>query len=387
MNALAKWATAAAGLAGGAYAAYVAKTWLRYGHVTPSGDALLDRFMPEYEVGDLHSIDVAAPADVTLAIARDMPMDRSRIVRAIFRGRELIMRGVRAEPVGPAKGIVESTTSIGWGVLADEPTELVMGAITKPWEANPTFRSLPPEEFAQFREPGYVKIVWTVRAEPASGGGCQFSTETRAVATDPEARAKFRVYWSLLSPGIKLIRTATIGSVKKVAERRAHPVPGDDIIAEPRAEMTHAIDIDAPPGQVWPWLVQMGCRRGGWYSWDVLDNGGVRSADHIIPELQHLAVGDVLPMRPEGSDGFTVLRIEPDRALVLGSKSPDFEGTWAFALEPLDDGKRTRLVTRYRGTYPPSPSRTAFRLGMTAIHAIMERKQLRTIKHHAEHCN
>ena len=82
--------------------------------------------------------------------------------------------------------------------------------------------------------------------------------------------------------------------LKEAAERRWR-VEGDDILSDAHAQLTHATTIDAPPGDVWPWLLQMGCQRAGWYSWDALDNAGLRSADRIIPELQHLAVGDVLP--------------------------------------------------------------------------------------------
>src|SRR5690606_11236338 len=112
--------------------------------------------------------------------------------------------------------------------------------------------------------------------------------ETRAVATDPGARAKFRVYWSLLSPGIVLIRRAMLPAVRAAADR-AWTLEGDDIVPDARAQLTHATTIDAPPRDVWPWLVQMGGQRAGWYSWDILDNGGVRSASRIVPELQHLA--------------------------------------------------------------------------------------------------
>ena len=383
MKTLAKLAAAGAGLAGASYATYVAATWLRYGRVKRTGDALLDRFMSDHEVGDHHAIEVAAPAGVTMAAAKDMQLDKSRIVRAIFKGRELILRARPDTSVRP-RGLVEAMTSIGWGVLADTPGELVFGAVTEPWQPNPEFRALAPDEFAAFSEPGHVKIVWMLRADPAGEGRSRFSTETRAVATDPASRAKFRWYWSLLSPGIKLIRRAMLPIVKADAEHRAHPLPGDEILPDARAELTHAITIDAPPSLVWPWLVQMGCQRGGWYSWDRLDNAGVRSADHIIPELQHLEVGDVLPMRPSGNEGFKVLRIEPERALILGSTTPMFEGTWAFVLEPIGT-TGTRLVTRYRAAYPPSKRMAVFRVWMGALHAFMERKQLRTIKHHAEH--
>ena len=112
--------------------------------------------------------------------------------------------------------------TLGWGVLAVDPDrEVVVGAVTKPWEANVTFRALPPDQFAAFNEPGYVKIVWTLRAEPISATESVFRTETRAIATDPGARSKFRRYWSFLSPGIVVIRWAVLGPLKSGAERCA----------------------------------------------------------------------------------------------------------------------------------------------------------------------
>ena len=136
----------------------------------------------------------------------------------------------------------------------------------------------------------------------------------------------------------------------KTAAERFWPIEGDDILADPRAQLTHAAVIDAPPVDVWPWLLQMGCQRGGWYSWDILDNGGVRSADRIIPELQHLAVGDVLPARPVGGEGFKVLRIVPERALVLSGISPEWAGTWASSWNP----SAPKRPGWSRATAPPS---------------------------------
>jgi hypothetical protein len=107
-------------------------------------------------------------------------------------------------------------------VLAEVPgREVVMGAVTKPWEANVVFRPLHPDEFTTFNEPDYVKIAWTVRADAMSTTKSIFRTETRAIATDATARTKFRRYWSLLSPGIIAIRWIMLRPVKAEAERRA----------------------------------------------------------------------------------------------------------------------------------------------------------------------
>jgi hypothetical protein len=219
-----KWTAGALGLATGAYASYVGVTWLRYGHpASPrAGDAdpLLDRFMPTYEIVERHHIRVAAPADVTLAVAREVDLQGSPVVRTIIRAREVIL-GARPDDRPRPRGLLAETQSLGWGVLAEVPKrQIVVGAVTKPWEANVTFRALTPDQFAAFNEPGYVKIAWTIRADAISETESVFRTETRAIATDPNARARFRRYWSFLSPGIIVIRLALLDPVRKEAERR-----------------------------------------------------------------------------------------------------------------------------------------------------------------------
>ena len=156
----------------------------------------------------------------------------------------------------------------------------------------------------------------------------------------------------------------------------ARQMPGDELVETPTAVETRGLTIDSPPEAVWPWLVQMGFDRAGWYSYDALDMRGT-SADRILPAFQGLAVGDVMPVSPDG--GFTVKVVEPGRALVLytdtalvqeqakarvgqAAETPtglaatgaflrqtpeQFAASWAFALEPIEGG-RTRLVERFR---------------------------------------
>ena len=217
------WTGGALGVAAGAYAGYVALTWLRYGHAASatadSVDPLLDRFMPVYDVVERHHIDVAAPAQITFAAACEQDL-MAGLARVIFKAREVVLGSQRTSGIRP-RGLLEMTKSIGWGVLADVPgREIVMGAVTQPWQANVVFRPLPPAEFLAFDEPEYVKIVWTLQADAISSNKSIFRTETRAVATDAAARAKFRRYWSFLSPGIILIRWAVLNRLRAEAERR-----------------------------------------------------------------------------------------------------------------------------------------------------------------------
>jgi hypothetical protein len=132
------------------------------------------------------------------------------------------------------------------------------------------------------------------------------------------------------------------------AEKR-RPLPADRMVLDPLFTSTHAITIDASPEQVWPWIAQMGADRAGWYSWDVIDNGGTPSSTSILPALQTVLPGDVLSTVPGAKDAFVVAAVEPPRDLVL--IVPDGYGgnavVWEHFLEPLDGG-RTRLIVRGR---------------------------------------
>jgi hypothetical protein len=240
------WLAFAVSGAAGAYATYAGVTWYRYGHVQRPADGeqdhLLDRFMPSYEVVERHHTQVGAPAAVTLDVAGTMELFQLPLVRAIFRGRELIL-GARPGDRPRRRGLLDEVQSLGWVVLAEVPgREIVVGSVTKPWEPNVTFRSLAPDEFAAFAEPGYVKIAWTLRADPISDRESIFRTETRVLATSPSARARFRRYWAFLSPGIVLIRWMSLAPLKAEAERRAHrdAHPRQERINSPAAEKMRA---------------------------------------------------------------------------------------------------------------------------------------------------
>jgi hypothetical protein len=209
------------------YAASVAATWYRYGRAqdatsgkTGRAGSLIDRFMPTYEVAERHEIDVSAPAGLTMAAARELDLYRSPLVHAIFAVRTLPSRLRGASPRQPAPLLAE-TLALGWRTLAEMPDrEIVVGAVTQPWRAEVTFRGVEPDLFAGFAEPGYAKIVWTLEVAPLGPAASRFSTETRVGTTDPRSRALFRRYWAALSPGILLIRRASLKLVKADAERR-----------------------------------------------------------------------------------------------------------------------------------------------------------------------
>jgi hypothetical protein len=178
-------------------------------------------------------------------------------------------------------------------------------------------------------------------------------------------------------------------SVRPNRGERWRRLPGDGFLEQVSGMLTHAITIRRSRSEVWPWLVQMGAGRAGWYSYDWVDNGGRASQEKIIPELQPIEVGHVFPAKPEMRDGFVVLAFEPERFLILGWPTPAGPPamTWAFVLEEPEPG-RTRLIVRVRageGYQPPFglprwTVKSLVRLG----HFLMQRKQLLGIARRAE---
>ena len=209
-----------AGVAG--YLAYAGTRWCLYLRVKrDETDPLLDRFMPASDAAEFHHVPVAAPTAVTYWAAANLDLMQSAVIRAVFKGRAWILRAKPNDFAGP-RSLLDQMKALGWCVLAEIPgREIVMGAATQPWVADTVFRPTPADRFAAFHESGYVKIVWTIRADPSGGSASIASTETRVVTTDPAAREKFRWYWSCFSPGIVLIRKIALRMVKKEAERRA----------------------------------------------------------------------------------------------------------------------------------------------------------------------
>jgi hypothetical protein len=174
--------------------------------------------------------------------------------------------------------------------------------------------------------------------------------------------------------------------------------PGDEIVGHAKYRTTHAVTIDAPVEEVWPWLVQLGQGRGGMYSYDWLENLvglEMHSADRIVPELQDLAVGDVISLVPKGTEPdlhFVVARLDPPYLLVLGPGTSREEAlktnlpypSWTFRHSPLAGG-RSRLLVRFQSDFRPSPlGWLTNKYALEPVHFVMERKMLLGIKQRAE---
>ncbi len=198
-------------------------------------------------------------------------------------------------------------------------------------------------------------------------------------------------------------------------EEADRDLPGDDLVPGAALVETRGITVSAPPSSVWPWLVQMGYGRGGWYSYDQMDNSA-RSADRVMPELQELAVGDIMPTWPGG--GFKVAALDEGRSLSLyldsdlvktqqdaadaadtppstagikvaggmgGAAMPDFRASWTFVLEPVDDGRQTRVIERLRAWTPKPSAAHKLALPMFGMGVfLMTRKQLVGLKTRVE---
>jgi hypothetical protein len=167
-------------------------------------------------------------------------------------------------------------------------------------------------------------------------------------------------------------------------EELTHAMAGDAFLINPTHTAAGAITINAPPDDVWPWLVQIGYQRGGLYSYDWLDRlfGFLDrpSANSILPEFQHLAVGDNIFF---GREKLTVAALEPSRALVLSYKQRGIEWVWQFALYPIDKD-RTRLVNRSTERIPNTVVGWLFMRVMEPAAFIMNRRMLLGLKERAE---
>jgi hypothetical protein len=181
------------------------------------------------------------------------------------------------------------------------------------------------------------------------------------------------------------------------ATEAAATMPGDDLIPATGSQSTRAVTITVPAAEVWPWLVQFGAGRGGLYSYDAAERmvgADIRNADRILPEHQHIAVGDTIWVTPEGYPAnlvFKVADVQPQQALVIAATDdprsravPEDHGwTWTFHLVDID-GQTTRLISRNRQTAAGPIASALSKTIVDPIGFVMERKTLVGIKARAE---
>jgi hypothetical protein len=183
-------------------------------------------------------------------------------------------------------------------------------------------------------------------------------------------------------------------------EEAAQPLPGDELVPDARISSTHAITIHASPAEIWPWLVQLGQGRGGFYSYDWIEDAmglKIHSADRILPEFQELKVGDTIPLAPDAF-GLPVAILDTEQTMVLhgdtrlpgNDEMPPLKpgeylaASWGFYLVGQADGA-TRLVERWRADYTPTVMNAVFYRAFLEPGAfLMQRKMLLGIKARAE---
>jgi hypothetical protein len=187
---------------------------------------LLDRYLPAYDVREYHEARVRAEPGDAYAAFRSLDLERSRIVRLLFAIRTLPSRFRRREvpPDTPSASFLDAALAVGWRVLEEVPgREIVVGAVTQPWAPVVRFRGLSGPEFIEFAEPGFTKIAWSITTTPDGSGATRIATETRVEATDSVSRKRFRRYWRVVSPGIRLIRRISLRMIQRELEvsRRA----------------------------------------------------------------------------------------------------------------------------------------------------------------------
>ena len=367
--------------------------------------SLITELMPNYSLRQVDHVAVAAEPPQAYAVARNVEMYRVPFVRRLFWLRTLPeriahwLRGKSQELNRSSR--IDDITGAGSGflLLGERPDrEVVVGSVGKFWQPTIEFVPVTPAEFRTFERPGYGKLAWCIRVDPRIGGGSWITIELRVGATDVMSLSRFRRYWWLIGRfshairhGVLRLLVQELGAVPADASRE---LAGDVLLPGVRFQKTHATTIEAPDDHVWPWLMQMGAGRAGWYSFDFLDNGRMPSADHIIPELQSLSVGDILPALPRRTDGFAVVSLDAPRSLVLGDpalvpgglrpkSAPPWKTSWAFVLEPIG-GDATRLTVRVRADYAPGLKMAVLRPAIALAHEVMERRQLHNLRLRAE---
>jgi hypothetical protein len=333
---------------------------------------LLDRVAPVPALVEVDAVDLAAPPARAWQELRHADLGASPLIRALFAVRTTPDR-LRGHAAGPPTlrldDLRSSTAQPGFQILAEDPGhEVVVGAIGKVWHLEIPFVHVESgEAFRAFSEPGFVKVAWAMRVEPLGEQDSRVTIEVRVEATDAASWAKFRRYFTVIGPGSHFIRSTLLASLAKRfgtpgasgAHEEARALPGDELLEDAGAQITRGVTIAAPPEKIWPWLVE---------------------------------AGDVLPATPASGEGFEVLAVQPNRALVLGAlydadakRQRDFGAprpehywhvTWAFYLEPIDSG-HTRLHVRARAAFPPNGRVHAE--WIRPVHGLIQQAQLRQL--------
>lgn len=368
---------------------------------------LLEQLIAVPYMIEVDSIDVEAPAAQTWETVRHTDLARAPLIRTLFELRLLPERLRGKATAGPALSLdaLSSTPERpGFAVLLEDAgCEVVVGAIGKVWQAEiPYLHVEDAAAFGRFEEPGWVKVAWSLRVDARGESGSRITIEVWVNATDDHSWQHFKRYFALVGPGSHFIRRSILTRwQKELGRSREHAeawaLPGDELLPDAQAQVTQSIDVHASAERLWPWLLQMGASRAGFYSHDVLGNAGRSSARELHPEWQHLSVGEILGVSADNPEGFEVLRIEAPATLLLGglydtanarqmpftaSRPKEYwHVTWAFVLQRLD-ATQTRLIVRARASH--SDGQRWHALAIRPTHHFMQAEMLRQLARRAE---
>jgi hypothetical protein len=410
----------------------------------------LDRLIPQPRLAEVTHVDLAAPPTQVWARVRHAALGHTPATRALFALRTLIDRGRNTARAPAAVAIDDMRSSAdrpGFQVLVDDaPREVAVGAIGQVWRLRIPFVHVDgAEAFRRFSMPSYVKVAWAIRLIPLDDASTRLELEVRVAATDDAAWRKFNRYFRFIGPASRFIRRSLLralarefgrpGGVGAGTRQRAdgwrdvgegvvgaarmtfglltpcfrryrtrwgldpasarRPMPGDHLVASPCWSWTHGIEIEAPPAAVWPWVAQIGADRGGFYSYQWLENLAgcrLRNADAIHPEWE-LRAGQGLLLHPD-VPALPVAAVERGRYLLAHAPAPPHakasgrpwvEASWLFLVEPARSGY-SRVVSRYRVACSRD-LRTRLAFGPAIVEPIggeMDRRMLLGIKARVE---
>lgn len=353
--------------------------------------------LPNPRHTEVHRIFVKAGPKKAWETVRHFDMDTIPWVRLLFDIRLLPdrLRGLQPTKTDRRLGVDQiAENGTGFMIVHETPgKEVVVASVGQFWHLHIPFATVEPADFKSFRTPGYGKLAWAFAVEPYLTGST-ISLELRTTATDEDSWQKLNSYYQIIGIGSRLIREASMHHLEAalgklpLPDDDERPLPGDELLPGAHYALTHHINIEAPPELVWPYLMQMGCDRAGWYSIDWLDNGGVPSVDHLVPGWKKRNVGDRIAATPAQDGFFEVLATAENKYFVMGGETQRFGGpfkmTWAFILEPIGEDA-THLISRTRAE--SSPKWAEWLMGNVIyppVHGFMSIAQLKHIRQLAE---
>jgi hypothetical protein len=253
--------------------------------------SLLDHVLPTPRKLELSAVELALPPDRAWELVRHEDLARSSLVRALFALRTLPSRltGTVDKVELRLDAIASTPEHPGFQILLEERREVVVGAIGQVWQLDiPFVHVAGPAAYAGFGEPGWVKVAWALRVLPHGERDSRVEIEVRVDATDEASWRRFEQYWLVIGPGSHLVRRTLFAALAREygtpeSQEDERAVPGDTLLPDATGVLTHGVTIAAAPAQIWPWLVQMGGGRAGFYSLDTLDNANHPSARELHP--------------------------------------------------------------------------------------------------------